>query len=202
VDVLPASTQSLAQAIQILKAGGVVAHATETCYGLTCDLTNPTAIKKLFDIKARPYSQPVSALFATIDEAKNYVEFSPRALELAKKYLPGPLTLVLPMRADVPEKIAVVGEGSAPTIGVRISPHAIALALAQGFGKPIATTSANVHSQPNPYSVADLQSQFGSQKVVPDLTLDSGVIAPEPPSTVVEVIGDTVKVLRQGDIKI
>lgn len=179
-----------------------MAHATETCYGLTCDLTNPSALKKLFDIKARPYSQPVSALFATLDEAKKFVIFSDRALELAQKHLPGPLTLVLPVRTDSPQKIAVVAEGSVPTIGVRISPHPIALALAMGVGKPIATTSANVHSQPNPYSVADLETQFGSQKILPDLTLDSGVIAPEPPSTVAEVIGNTVKVLRQGDVQL
>jgi len=94
-------------AIATLKAGGIVMHATETCYGIACDLTNPDAVKKLFAIKKRPEQQPVSALFSSIESAKLYVDFSDRALELAQKYLPGPLTLVLPTNTKPPSQIFV-----------------------------------------------------------------------------------------------
>lgn len=195
------------EAIEVLHAGGIVIHATETCYGIACDLTNPDAVKKLFAIKKRPEQQPVSALFSSIESAKLYVDFSDRALELAKKYLPGPLTLVLPAKTDAPSQIFVcppplssIPSNPPPTIGVRISSHPLAFKIAECFGKPIATTSANIHGEPNPYSMDDLRSAFGSSSVQPDLILDSGTLPLAPPSTVLEVVGDTLKVLRQGDI--
>ncbi len=103
--VIPFSNQAIADALTVLQNGGVVAHATETCYGLACDLSNPDAVTKLFAIKQRPESQPVSALFASVDEAKKYVEWNDRAEELAAQYLPGPLTLILPLRSDSPKKL-------------------------------------------------------------------------------------------------
>jgi len=203
-------------AIATLKAGGIVMHATETCYGIACDLTNPDAVKKLFAIKKRPEQQPVSALFSSIESAKLYVDFSDRALELAQKYLPGPLTLVLPTNTKPPSQIFVCPPPPSPipsnlspltyhlspTIGVRISSHPLASRLAELFGKPIATTSANLHGEPNPYSIADLQEQFSQSDPAPDLILNSGTLPTAPPSTVVEVRDDTVRVLRQGELKI
>ena len=85
----------------------MVAHATETCYGLACDLSNPDAVMKLFKIKQRPLDQPVSALFASIEDAKKYVEWNDEAEVLALKHLPGPLTLILLMRDDVPRHLIV-----------------------------------------------------------------------------------------------
>ena len=100
--IIPADDEGIRLAVRIIEDGGVVAHATETCYGLACDLRNIDAVEKLFAIKERPPHQPVSALFSSIDEAKKYVEWNEKAEELAQKYLPGPLTVILRMREEAP----------------------------------------------------------------------------------------------------
>src|SRR4030042_823855 len=98
--ILPSSPQAIDQALGILSRGGVVAHATETCYGLACDLTNPEALERLFAIKERPKDQPVSALFPSVAEAKKYVVWNEEAEKLAQKFLPGPLRLIFPLRTN------------------------------------------------------------------------------------------------------
>lgn len=205
--VISESPEAIQEAIDVLTAGGVVIHATETCYGFACDLTNPKALEHLFAVKHRPDSQPVSALFSAIDEAKTYVVFSEKALSLAQKYLPGPLTLVLPRVANssfllhvCPLSLSPITSNLSPTIGVRISSHPFAHHLAFAFGKPLATTSANLHGKPNPYSYTDIQSQYADSAPLPDLMIDSGELTAKPASTVVEVLGENVRVLRQGDI--
>lgn len=205
--VLSTSSDGLDQALAILHAGGIVIHPTETCYGIACDLSNPHAVEKLFDLKKRPYGQPVSALFPSIDAATAYVVFSPRALAEAEKHLPGPLTLVLPKKDITPTSIHVcppilpTDRSPLPTtIGVRISSHPFAMQLAEGFGRPIATTSANLHGEANPYSVKDIESQWATSSLLPDLVIDSGILPTAPPSTVVEILGDSIRVLRQGDV--
>ncbi len=202
--VLKVSKESIQRALEILAAGGVVIHATETCYGIACDLTNPKAVAHLFAVKKRPETQPVSAHFSSIDQAKQYGVFSERALSLAKKYLPGPLTIVVPLQLNPPTPIFLIPPTPTPTqtLGVRLSPHPVAIELSEKFGKPLATTSANLHSLPNPYSVSDIQTQWKGQSPEPDLVLDSGEIPKIDSSTVVEVIGENIRVLRQGSINI
>lgn len=203
MEIIPAFPLGITRAIEVLRSGGVVAHATETCYGFACDLRNPDAAAKLFAVKKRPSDQPVSALFSSLEEARKFVVFSPKALELAEKYLPGPLTLVLPVREDAPFQIHVCPSTQPPipnpTIGIRISSSPLAQNLAAAFGGPIATTSANLHGEPNPYSVSAIETQFLGIDPAPDLVIDSGTLPLSPPSTVVESIGESIRVLRQGE---
>ncbi|MBI3336964.1 threonylcarbamoyl-AMP synthase [Candidatus Peregrinibacteria bacterium] len=178
--------RNIKKALRILQYGGVIAHATETCYGLACDMTNPTAVAKLFGIKHRPNDMPVSALFTSIEEAKKYVEWNALAEDLATTYLPGPLTLILPLKKNT--IIFSCLKSNASSLGIRISSHPIARRLAKEFGKPLSTTSANLHGQPNPYCVDD---------IVPcDLILDSGNLPEVPPSKVVDCTGQEPKMLR------
>lgn len=207
MEVIPASDDGIQRAIRVLQAGGVVAHATETCYGLACDLSNPKAVERLFVIKQRPLDQPVSALCSSVEEAKRYVVFSEQALEIAGKYLPGPLTLVLSRKEDAPFPLYVCPVSLLTThhslltsIGLRLSSHPLAHALAEGFRTPLATTSANLHGLPNPYSLADIASQFHGRDHLPDLLIDSGALPVALPSTVAEVIGNRVRILRRGDV--
>lgn len=200
--VLRVSPAAISEALSVLARGGVVIHATETCYGIACDLANPAAVRKLFAVKNRPENQPVSALFSSVEAAAAFIDLSPRALALAKKHLPGPLTLVLPRKAPASLWVTVSGNGKDPMVGVRISSHPLAMELAQKFGKPIATTSANLHGEANPYSVADLEAQFSSATTQPDLILDGGSLPVTPPSTVVEIKNGEIRVLREGNISI
>lgn len=186
--VVTPDSAGIAEAVAVLKAGGVVAHATETCYGLACDLRNPDAVAKLFAIKKRPPHMPVSALFPDAAEAKLYVTWNDRAEELAKD-LPGPLTLILPMRTDAPMLLHPTADDSAMTIGVRVSPHPTALALVKAFGSPLSTTSANMHGNPNPYDTAAIAPC--------DLLIDDGTLPANPPSRVVDLTDPSERVLRQ-----
>lgn len=197
MNILPDNEEGLQKALEVLQAGGVVAHATETCYGLACDMSNAAAVEKVFAIKQRPSQQPISALCASIDQAKRYTDWNEKADELAKKHLPGPLTVILPLRGEL---YPCPDPNPNPTIGIRVSSHPIAQKLVDMFGSPISTTSANVHSMPNPYSVADMQTQFAEGTTVPDLLLDSGVLPQVPPSSVVDASKENVETYRQGDI--
>jgi len=194
------SPEAVEEACAVMRNGGVIAHATETCYGLACDLSNIEGVRKLFAIKERPESQPVSGLFPSVDAAKEYVEWNARAEELSS-HLPGPLTLILPLRVDAPTTLHPAITPS-KTLGVRVSSHLHAQALASAFGSPISTTSANLHGKPNPYSAVDIETQFKEAGVTPDLILDSGVLPPTPPSTVVDCTTETLEKKRSGGLHI
>lgn len=199
MEIIPPSDSGLDPALDVLRRGGTVVHATETCYGLTADLKNATAMRMLFDIKKRPHDMPVSGLFASMDEACAFVDASPRALQLAQKYFPGPLTLVLPKKQTAPPLwVTVGGEGVDAWIGVRISSHQWTEELGRSFGSPLATTSANIHGEANPYDAKILAERYKTLPLAPDLIIDSGVLPEALPSTVVRVDGETVTVLRQG----
>ncbi len=200
--IIPESPEALREALEVLSTGGTVIHATETCYGIACDLTNEDAVKDLFDVKQRPGYQTVSALFASIDAAREYVEVPPKAEELFQTHLPGPLTIVLSKKKSAPPIwLTAAGNGTDAQIGVRISSHPFAMKLAESFSKPIATTSANLHGKPNPYSVAEIEAQWAGALLVPELVIDAGTLPTADPSTVIRVIGDTVTVLRQGALR-
>ncbi len=161
MELLPDGDPALTKALAILRSGGCIAHATETCYGIACDLSNLSAVERLFAIKQRPATLPVSALFASVDVARDYVDWTPLAQKLADQYLPGPLTLVLPLRSDVSPRLYPLTANSYPlTIGVRISSHPLAMDLAHGSPAPIATTSANLHGQPEAYDSKMLIAQW------------------------------------------
>lgn len=213
--LLPASSgftlsnsEGLPEALAILREGGIVAHATETCYGFACDVTSLGAVCNLFALKNRPYNSPVSILFPSLEEAKKYVEWNDAAEMLAAKYLPGPLTLILPIRKGAPFRLSSIPLPPPPMeevekgrggIGLRISSHPLAQRLVTEFGKPLSTTSANLHCFPSCYSAQDILAQFRDQPIQPDLILDSGELPRTPPSTVMDLTaGKTVK--RKGAV--
>jgi len=197
--VLPVTDESIAEALDVLREGGLVAHATETCYGFACDLQNPAAVAKLFAIKQRPTDKPVSGLFPSVEAAKDYVAWNERADGPASVYLPGPLTLILPLKEA---GMLFPTPNGGTTLGVRISSHPLAEALAREFGSPLSTTSANLSSLPNPYSAEDIIAQYKDQDLQPDLILDSGTIPQTPPSTVIDCTKENPTELRGGKVKI
>lgn len=181
-------------AIKTLHAGGVVAHATETCYGLAADIFQKKSLERLYALKKMPLDKPVSILVRDLEEAQRYGTFSGEALKLALKHWPGPLTIIVPRTAALPP---LVNYGY-PTVGFRVSSNKKTRQLLEAFGGPLTTTSANLHTEPQTYSVQEILGQG----LVPDFVLDSGRIGQNPPSTIVEVIGEKVRVVRQGELKI
>lgn len=184
MEIVEPTPENVSRALEILRDGGIIAHATETCYGLAADMTNLEAILKLFAVKQRPHDQPVSALFPSVEAAKEWVEWNDVAEKLAISGLPGPLTLILPIKSE--SSIFPTPTGC-PTIGIRVSSHPIALELASEFGRPISTTSANVHDKPTPYSAEEIRRQYESEDLEPDLILDSGKLEGNPPSQIMNL---------------
>ncbi|MBI3332041.1 threonylcarbamoyl-AMP synthase [Candidatus Peregrinibacteria bacterium] len=198
--VLSPDDNGIAQALTILRQGGVVAHATETCYGFACDLSNKDAVQKLFSIKNRPADQPVSGLFENIEHAQEFVEWNARAEELANEHLPGPLTLILPLKKNPPFFLYPTPRGG-NSLGIRISSYPLAETIVKLFGKPITTTSANLHGKENPYSAEDILTQYKEAAVQPDVILDSGVLPKNPPSTVINLVSPDEQIHRKGSVK-
>jgi len=187
---------SISKATQILKSGGVVAYPTDTAYGLAVDATNLSAVKKLYALKGRDFKKPIHVIIPpdfTVPYYSNSI-----AEKLIKQFWPGPLTIVLPLKAKGPswQKLSA----GTKTIGIRLPNNIIALALVKKFGKPVTTTSANVSGQANTYSIAEIKKQFAKSAIKPDFYLDGGKLPKTLPSTVVLLANKHVKILRVGPI--
>lgn len=197
--ILPLTDEAIAEALTVLRSGGSVVYPTETCYGLACDLTDRIAVERVFALKARPANMPVSALFPSIEAAKAYTQWTTEAEKIAKAHLPGPLTLILRIRPDAPKKIYPTPSGG-ETLGVRISSHPVAQALAAGIGgHPLSTTSANIHGKDAPYTLEEIRAQFQNEGLRPELILDGGTLPRKPPSTVIDLTNGE-HVIRKGDV--
>lgn len=189
--------KSFKEALKILRRGGVIAHATETCYGFACDIFNRRTLASLYKIKKMSPQKPVSIMVHNFVSAKKYGKFSPLAQKLAKKYWPGPLTIIVKRKKSLP---SFLNPGT-KTIGIRVPAHALSLNLAKAFGGPLTTTSANISGQPSPYSVSAIQKQFRGRKFKPDFILNSGRLKKNPPSTIIDVSQKTPKIIRHGSCR-
>ena len=176
--------QVIEKAVQVLKNGGVVMHPTETCYGFAVDVKNPAAMAKLYKLKGRDAKKPVSILVADLKMAKKHGEFSKKTLELAEKYWPGPLTIVVPRGKEF--------------VGMRCADHQFSRELVRTFGSPITTTSANLAGEEPLYKPE--VGVFGDLAKEIDLVVDGGEIPFNKPSTIVKVVGEKVELIRQGDL--
>lgn len=190
--------KSLNKAVSVLKAGGVVVHATETCYGLACDAFDKDALRKLYRLKNMDFKKPISIIVSDLKMAKKYGVFSAKALTLAKKHWPGPLTIVVKRKASLPAHL----NQSAKTIGFRVPAHKFSLNIVRLLKGPITTTSANISGEPSPYSISAVKKQFRGRKLKPDFFINEGKLKKNPPSTVVDYSQKTPKILRQGSMVI
>jgi L-threonylcarbamoyladenylate synthase len=186
---------TLPEAVSVLKQGRLLIYPTETVYGLGADVFHTEALDRLFQLKGREAEKAVSVLVASREEIFSLAgELEPLAVRLIDRYLPGPLTLVLPAAASIPPRLT----GGAPWIGIRMSSHPLAQALAAGFGRAITTTSANPSGSPAAARIAELRDYFAAQ---PDVSLLSGGdLPPSRGSTVVQVENGRLKLLREGEI--
>jgi len=184
----------IAEAIKVLNNGGVVVYPTDTCYGLGADLTHVIGVSKLFKIKSRDNNKGIAVIVDSIDKIKKMAEIDEKREKFLRKYLPGPITAVL-LNTDYRYYNHL-------SIGVRIPNNKVTRLIADKLGHAFTTTSANVSGSNVCYSVDDLVGQFKDKKYKPDLIIDAGKLAINPPSTVVDLIKWPPRVLRQGGLKI
>jgi len=182
-------------AVEVLRAGGLVAFPTETVYGLGADAANPAALRRLFAVKGRPTDHPVIvhvARAAQLDELGRDVPDVAHAL--AHEFWPGPLTLVV--RRD-PGRVAAEATGGRDTVGIRVPDHPVALALLDAFGGGVAAPSANRFGRVSPTTAQHVRDDLGADV---DLVLDGGSSTVGVESTIVDVTGAEPVVLRVGGI--
>jgi L-threonylcarbamoyladenylate synthase len=190
----PPSRQVVARAAAALQAGEVVVLPTETVYGLAALPAVPGATARLFALKGRSADVPLAVLCADATQALALADRpDERVHQVAERYWPGPLTLVLRRRPGLGYEL---GE-PADTIGVRCPDHALVQAVAREVG-PIATTSANRHGEPTPETAAEVAAVFGEGVA---LVLDGGPCAGVP-STVLDAVSEQWKLLRRGEVSV
>lgn len=185
-------------AVDVLRAGGIILYPTDTLYGFGGDALSNEVVEKIQRIKGRDEKKPIHAIVADMEMAGRYGEIHETARQLAGKFLPGPLTLILKKKKGIDTGIAKGME----TFGIRIPDNRFCLDLAHEFGKPYTTTSANLAGQETERSVEAILAQLGEKANLIDLVIDAGELPERMPSTVVDVSSGEVRILREGAIPV
>lgn len=185
---------SIQIAVDSLKQGKIVVFPTETSYGLGCDATNQKAVDKIFKIKKRPRSKPLLVVASSVAMAKKYLRWNKTLDKLAKKYWPGPLTIIGESRAALAKGVVAPDN----TVALRVTSHPIARRLCAKLGRPIVATSANISDAGDAYDSRELVKIFAGKKHAPDFLIDAGYLPRRAPSTIVSVTGEKIKIIRQG----
>lgn len=181
-----------------LKNGATAVCPTDTVYGLICDVANKKAVEKIFKIKKRPKGKPISIFVNGLNMAEKFSVIGPENKKILKKIWPGAVTVLLKPKKNIP---GVVSLGK-NTIGLRIPKDKFIIALVNKLGSPLAETSANISGLKASTNIKEVLKQFEERKYQPDIVLDAGNIKPSLPSTVIDLTGKKIKVLRIGPVDI
>jgi L-threonylcarbamoyladenylate synthase len=183
------SSESVARAAAVLRSGGLVAFPTETVYGLGGDARNPRALARIYAVKRRPKAHPLIVHAADAAALEGLALHVPdTAWRLARRFWPGPLTLVLERHPSVPPEVA----GGQDTIAIRVPAHPLALELLEAFGGPVAAPSANRFGAVSPTTAAHVRDDLGADV---DLVLDGGACEVGLESTIVDLTRSPASVL-------
>ncbi|MGH9374854.1 MAG: L-threonylcarbamoyladenylate synthase [Terriglobia bacterium] len=184
----------LGRAASLIAGGKVVAFPTDTVYGLGADPFNLAAVTEVFRVKGRAYNRPIPLLVSSLDQAIE-LTFDPPGLffDLAGKYWPGPLTLVVPASRRIPLKVT----GNTGNVGLRWPKAPLALSLISTSGRPLTGTSANLTDHPTCKTAAEVEEQIGG---LVSLILDGGASGGNAGSTVLDLTGEHPRILRPGPI--
>jgi L-threonylcarbamoyladenylate synthase len=194
-EILPATQDGIARAADLLRDCALVAFGTETVYGLGGDATNAAAVAAIFAAKGRPRFNPLIAHYAAAEAAFEDVTPNQTALSLAAVFWPGPLTLVLPRRAQC--RVALLTGAGLDTLAVRVPRHRDALALLRAVNRPVAAPSANRSGQVSPTAAAHVMDGLRGRIAA---VLDSGPCEVGVESTVLDVSGARPILLRPGGV--
>ena len=180
------------RAVAVLRAGGLVAFPTETVYGLGADASNPAAVRRIFEAKGRPATHPVIVHLADAVQIANWAREVPEAARrLARRFWPGPLTVVLRRSSEVSSVVT----GGQDTVALRVPSHPVALQLLARFGGGIAAPSANRHGRVSATTAEHVRREFGAAV---DCVLDGGAAEVGIESTIVDLSGGQAALLRPG----
>jgi L-threonylcarbamoyladenylate synthase len=194
VDSKAPDTKVLEHAARLITKGEVVVCPTDTGYAFSANALDVRAIAKVFGLKGRSFSNPIHMAVGSIEEAEKYAYLDDIARQLAKRFLPGALTLVLPKKETIPSML-VAGMN---TVGIRIPNDRVILELLAKAGKPLTTTSANISGRPTPYAVDEIIKNMGDSIKGVAMILDRGQILKRELSTIVDLTASPPQLIRQG----
>lgn len=185
------NTQAVEQAVDILKAGGLIIYPTDTVYGIGCDITQKAAIERVYRVKGIQKQKPLSFVCSDIKDISKYARISTANYRDLRRYLPGPYTFILPGTREAPKALI----SKQKTVGIRIPDHSLTLAIVEALGNPIITTSVNISEQSFASDPQDF-SEYYEGKV--DLILDSGPTWAELSSVIDMTDDEHPTVIREG----
>jgi len=187
-------SSDVARAVELLRAGRLVAFPTETVYGLGADATNASAVARIFAVKGRPQDHPLIVHIRRAEDLPFWaIDVPPAALVLARRFWPGPLTLILRRHSSVPDVVT----GGLDTVGIRVPNHPVALSLLEHFNGGIAAPSANRFGRVSPTEAVHVADEFGD---LIDFILDGGSCWVGIESTIVDFSTGRPIILRPGGI--
>jgi L-threonylcarbamoyladenylate synthase len=194
-EIISASSQDATpHALEILKAGGLVAFPTDTVYGVGALAFDGKAVESIYAAKDRPVEKAIPVLIGDAEDLEKVgVHIPASAHKLAVRFWPGPLTILVPKRAGLPESVS-----AASTVGVRVPDHEVARAILRAAG-PMAVTSANISGGQNPMTAEEVYEQLMGRI---DLIIDGGKTPGGVPSTLVDCTTPELTVLREGPISL
>lgn len=192
-NIFESNQQNISQAAEVIKNGGLVAFPTETVYGLGANVYNSKAVANIFAAKQRPHFDPLISHIAEVDFLKEYAKTDERVFALAKHFWPGPLTFVL-NRIEENPSIDLACSGLR-TLTVRMPNHQIALDLIKKSGVPIVAPSANKYQSISPTTAQHVAEGLGESV---DMILDGGACKVGVESTIIDLTGDKIVMLRAG----
>ena len=182
---------TISNAIVALKAGNLIVYPTDTLYALGADIFNDGSVTKVFTVKKRPFSNPLSVAVADFEAISKIAYTNEFVKQVVERFLPGSLTIILRKKESVSRLVT----GGLDNIAVRIPDNKIALKLLSAFG-PLTVTSANVHGKKTPYVIKDIMMQFTTDILV---YLDDGRLDAKP-STIVDLTLEKPRIVRKGSI--
>lgn len=183
------------RAVQTLLKGGVIIFPTETVYGIGADIRSPEAVRRLSAIKERSARQPLLIHCGTFQQAALYVRGIPDvAWLLAKRFLPGPVALILSPSSNAPDFVT----GDSGTVGIRVVNNPVFFEIVSRLGAPLAGTSANIHGQPATNDFNAISPEIVARV---DLAIDAGKTGSGSASTIIDLTTHPPRLLREGDIK-
>ena len=184
--------ENIENAAQMIRAGGLVAVPTETVYGLAGNGLNETAVREIYEVKGRPAVKPLSLMVPDESAMERYCEdVPPQAHALAKRFWPGPLTIVLKAKAEIPSIVLAGGK----TVGLRCPDHPLTLKLLKSCGLPLAAPSANPSGEPSPKTAQQVLDYFDGKI---DAVIDGGPCGIGRESTLIDMSSTPYQILREA----
>lgn len=203
------SPNDITQIVKLLQQGKIVVLPTDTCYGLMGKATDEKVVRRIYEIKGRDFKKPISILCRDLEMIRKFAVVSEQEEKIIRKFLPGPLTIVLRKKSLIKPLKFILRKKELPkilnagqnTVGVRVPKYPLTTEIMKQINFSLTATSANQSNEPEIYSSDEILAKFKEKTVQPDAIVMAGHLARVLPSTVIRVEKNDVQVLRRGPIK-